>query len=308
MFDFGFIGFPYAKVPTQYGGQAGIRGSSNPDGLRMIPQGEAWYVDGSHPLARDGNDGVDPRAPLLTIQEAIDRVNATIDWATTPPYKGVPWIIIAPGQYAENLTPPFYCKMLGLGLATGNTNDWCVNIEPLTGSPLAGTGLALHMMNIRLTCNDANPVMDFGVMNSCVFEGLAIVDGNPGLATVGIDTTGANSSQILRCRFVGNSNPLTRGIRSTGDFFGCVVEDCHIEAVTCGIDLSGAALVGNALIKHNVVMATTVGIDDSVVGGSAVIDNWVSAADAISHANMNRVIANHVMNGAVGAVESALTD
>lgn len=308
MFNFGHIGFPYTKVPTQYGGQAGIRGSANSDGLRMIPQGDAFYVDGSHPLASDGNDGIDPRCPLLTIQEAIDRVNATIDWAATPPYKGTPWIVIAPGEYVENLTPPFYCHMLGLGLATGNTTDWCVHVNPATGSPLAGTGLALHMMNIRLTCNDANPVMDFGVMNSCIFEGLAIVDGNPGLATVGIDTTDANSSQILRCRFVGNTNPMTRGIRSTGDFFGCLVEKNHIEAITAGIDLSGAALEGNSLIKENTIVAVTTGIDDSVVGGTMVVNNWVSAADAINHADGTRVIGNHVMDGAVGAVESAGTD
>jgi len=309
MFTFGgLVGYPQIKLPPWFGGQLGIAGSANPEGLRMVPQGEVWYVDPSFPRASDGNDGADPRAPLSTIQEAIDRVNATINWSLTPPYKGTPTIVIAPGKYAEALTPPYYCRIIGLGLATGNTDDWCVNIEPLAGSPLAGTGLACHWFNIRFTGLVAAPVLDLDVMNSCVIEQCAIVDGNPGLATVGIDTETANSSQILRCRFVGNTNPLTRGIRSTGNFFGCLVEDCHIEAITAGIDLSGAALEGNSLIKHNVIMATTTGIDDSVVGGTAVIDNWISAADAINHADMTRVIGNHVMNGAVGAVESAGTD
>lgn len=307
-------GLAITKHTPFYMGQLGIPGSENPLGIRTAAQGLVYYVDGSHENANDSNDGVNPDAPFETIQAAITASNATIDWTVTPPYYGFNTIIIAPGTYAENLTPPYYCRVVGRGMATGNTTDICVDVHPAAGSAVAGTGLAAHWYNIRFEIDTAVPVLDFGTMNSCVFEQCMITDGNPGLATVGLDTTGANSSWIVRCRFTGNTNPLTIGIRSTGNFFSCRVEDCDIAAVTTGIDLSGAALVGNCVIHQNriwgggaVLLAT--GIDDSVVGDSLCTDNWITATDAISHADLaNMCIANHVIDAGVGAVEAAGTD
>lgn len=303
---------PLLRATPWFPGQLGIRGSDNSLGLRTSSQGMVWYVDGSHPNANDLSDGTNPHEPLATIGAAITKNNATIDWAATPPYVGQNWIIVAPGVYAENLAVPFYCKIIGLGQAVGG--DVCVNVEPVAGSPVAGTGLGTHYYNIRFTCNTAVPVLDFGVMNSCIIESCMIVDGNPGLATVGIDTTDAGGSSIIDCNFTFNTNPLTIGIRSTGDFFDCKVIGNYIAAVTTGIDLSGAGLVGNAVIAHNMIcgggaVLLATGIDDSVVGDSFCVDNWVSATDAISHADLaNMCIANHVLDAGVGAVEAAGTD
>jgi len=301
--------FPQFKLPPWFGGQMGVPGSDTPLGFRMAPQGLVYYVDPSHGDASDNNDGTDPNQPKSTIQSAITASNATINWANTPPYKGFNTIIISPGQYDENLTPPYYCKVIGLGLATGNTTDICVNVEPTAGSALAGTGLAAHFYNIRFTCNTAAPVIDFGVMNSCVFENCAIVDGNPGLATVGIDCTDANSSVIVGCVITGNSNPHTIGIRSTGDFYSCRVLGCHINASTTGIHLSdGAGLCGNALIAHNYIHYPASGII-CANGGAFVIDNWIGASvDAISHTDANLTIANHIALAGAGAIELAGTD
>jgi len=304
---------PMLKLPQWFGGQIGVPGSDTPLGLRTAPQGLVYYVDPSHGDASDNNDGTDPNEPLSTIQQAITNNNATITWANTPPYDGVNYIVVSPGTYAENLTPPYYCKIIGLGLATGNTTDVCVDVHPAAGSALAGTGLACHWYNIRFTTDTAAPIIDFGVMNSVIFEKCCFTDGNPGLATVGVDTTSANSSWIINCRFTGNTNPITRGIRSTGNFFSCRVVGCEIAAVTTGIDLSGAALVGNTVIAHNMIwgggaVLLGTGIDDSVVGDSLCVDNWITATDAISHADANMTIANHVLNAGVGAVETAGTD
>jgi len=295
---------PLLKLPPWFGGQMGVAESDTPEGLRVQPQGLVYYVDGSHPEANDNNDGTNPNYPLETIQEAIDKNNATIDWTATPPYEGMNVIVIAPGAYAENLTPPYYCKVIGLGLATGNTTDVCVNVHPASGSSLAGTGLASYWENIRFECDTAVPVIDFGVMNSCVFNACAITDGNPGLATVGLDCTDANSSIIQGCIFSGNSNPLTIGLRSTGDFYSCRVLGNIVVAVTTGIHLSDAAgLCGNALIAHNYIHKPVTGII-CANGGALVAGNWISASnDAISHTDADLTIDNHVTVGGVGAVE-----
>lgn len=303
---------PMLKFPTMFTAQSGVPGSDTPLGLRSAPRGLVYYVDPSHGDSSDNNDGTDPTQPLNTIQQAITYSNATITWANTPPYEGVNWIIVSPGTYAENLTPPYYAKIIGLGLAMGG--DVCVNIEPAAGSPLAGTGLGLHLYNLRFTANTAVPVLDFGVMNSCLIEKCMIVDGNPGLATVGIDTTDAGGSHIVGCNITYTTNPITRGFRSTGAFFDCSIRDSFIKAVTTGIDLSGAGLCGGTLIAHNYIngggsVLLGTGIDDSAVGDSFCIDNWISATDAINHVDAaNMCIANHVLNAGVGAIETAGTD
>jgi len=297
---------PLTKLSPFYPGQWGVSGSDDPLGLRSEPQGLVYYVDGSHPNATDSNDGTDPNEPFATIQAAITKNNATIDWAAVPPYTGVNWIIIAPGEYAENLTPPYYCKVIGLGLATGG--DVCVHVHPAAGSAVAGTGLACYWYNIRFTTDTAAPILDFGVCNSCVFDSLLISDGNPGLATVGLDMTDAGGTKILDCQFIGNSNPLTIGIRSTGDFYGCVIKGCQIEAVTTGIHLSdGAGLTGMSLITENNIAYPVNGIV-TATAGPMVTHNWIAASvDAISHPDANRTIDNHTIVAGAGAIETVGT-
>jgi len=301
---------PQLKAPPWFGGQMGVPGSDTPLGFRTAPQGLVYYVDGSHPDASDNNDGTDPNQPKATIQSAITASNATITWANTPPYEGQNWIIIAPGVYAENLTPAYYCKMVGLGNCNGG--DVCVNVEPTTGSCIAGTGLGLHLYNIRFTCNSAAPVLDFGVFNSCIVENCMIVDGNPGLATVLLDMTGAGGSKIINCNFTHTASSPPIGIRSTGNFFDCQIVGCKISAATTGIDLSAGGLFGNSLIAHNYIYSggavlLTTGINDSVTGGTLCVGNWITATDAINHANAALTIDNHVQNAGVGAIETAGT-
>lgn len=305
-----FENLPQLKLPPWFGGQLGVPGSDTPLGFRTAPQGLVYYVDGSHPDASDNNDGTDPNEPKATIQSAITASNATITWANTPPYEGQNWIVIAPGVYAENLTPPYYCKMIGLGNCNGG--DVCVNVEPATGSCIAGTGLGLHLFNIRFTCNSAAPVLDFGVFNSCIVENCMVVDGNPGLATVLLDITGAGGSKIINCNFTYTASAPPIGIRSTGNFFDCQIVGCKIAAATTGIDLSTGGLFGNTLIAHNYIYDGTggllaTGIDDSTTGDTLVVGNWITAVDAINHANAALTIDNHVQNAGVGAIETAGT-
>ena len=300
------LSLPMVKLPPFYGGQMGVPGSESPEGLRTTTQGLVYYVDGSHPDALDTNYGTSPDAPFATIQAAITASNATITWANTPPYVGQNWITVAPGVYAENLTPAYYCKIIGLGQANGG--DVCAHVLPATGSAMAGTGLGLHLYNIRFGTNTAVPILDFGVFNSCIVEQCMIVDDNPGLATVGIDMTGAGGSKIIDCNFAFNTNPMTRGIRSTGDFFDCQILRCMIKAVTTGIDLSGAALCGGSVAAQNMIwgggqVLLGTGIDDSVVGDLLCVNNWITATDAISHADAAMTIANHVINAGAGAIE-----
>lgn len=304
------MNYPQLKLPPFFGGQIGVTGSDTPLGFRMAPQGNVYYVDPSHGNALDANDGTDPNAPLVTIQEAIDKSNALIDWTATPVYEGQNYIVISPGQYAENLTPPYYAKMIGLGQAVGG--DVNVIVNPAAGSAMAGTGLGLHLYNIRFDANTAVPVLDFGVFNSCIIENCMVIDGNAGLATVLFDTTDAGGSKIINSNFGFTTGAPAIGIRSTGAFFDCQVMGCIINAATTGIDLSGAGLCGRTVIAHNYISSgvgglLTTGIDDSASGNTLCVGNWITAVDAISHADAAMTIDNHVQNAGVGAIETAGT-
>ena len=305
-------GLPFSmlKFPQFFGGQMGVPGSDTALGLRYAPQGLDYYVDGSHSDARDTNDGTDPNEPFATIQAAITANNALIDWAAVPPYFGMNTIHIAPGEYAEALTPPYYCRMIGGGQAMGGDVD--VIVRPVAGSPMTGTGLGLYLENIRFDGMVALPVLDFDTFNSCLIFNCMISDGNPGLATVGIDIETAGGSSILGCNFAFSTNPMTIGIRSTGNFFDCEVTGNKIKAVTTGIDLSGAGLCGGSMAVHNMIwgggqVLLGTGIDDSVVGDLLCVQNWITATDAISHADAAMTIDNHVMNAGVGAIETIAT-
>lgn len=302
--------FPQFKLPPWFGGQMGVPGSDTPLGFRMAPQGLVYYVDASHSDASDNNDGTDPNQPKATIQSAITANNATIDWAATPPYTGFNTIIVSPGEYAENLTPPYYCKMIGLGNCNGG--DVNVHVVPAAGSAMAGTGLGLHLYNIRFDALTAVPVLDFGTFNSCIIENCMVMDGNAGLATVCVDMTGAGGSKIINSNIGFTASAAPIGIRSTGDFFDCQIIGCIINAATTGIDLSAGGLFGRSVIAHNYISSgtgglLTTGIDDSTTGDTLCAGNWITAVDAINHADATMTIDNHVQNAGVGAIETVGT-
>lgn len=304
------MAYPLWKLPPWFGGQIGIQGSNNELGFRMEPQGMVYYVDGSHAWANDNNQGTDPAAPKATIQSAITASNATLDWTLVPPYAGINLIVISPGQYAENLTPPYYCNVLGLGHANGG--DWCVHVVPAAGSAVTGNGNYTHWKNIRFDCNTAAPVFDLNVANSMIVEDCMITSGNGGLATIGIDMQNAGGSKFINNNF-GYTNAVfsDAGIRATGDFFDCIVRGNRIQAATTGIELQAGGLMGNSIIDHNWVYGGADGINCGVAT-VFVSDNFVMATNAapaaIIHAAAGTLcIANHTISNGVALIVFAGT-
>jgi len=307
------MSYPLWKLPPWFGGQIGIQGSESALGFRMEPQGVVFYVDGGSPTANDNNDGTDPRYPKATIQAAITAHNATLNWAATPPYAGINLIVVAPGEYDENLTPPYYCKVLGLGNCQGG--DWSVHVNPTAGSALTGTGNYTWWENIRFDCNTAAPVFDLDVANSMVVERCAIISGNGGLATYGIDIEEAGGSRFIDNCFGHTATPFTQAaFRCQGNFFDCVIAGNRMQADLIGIDLSAAGLHGNTVIDHNYIHNCADGIDCGAHTEPFVVDNFIMCtnaagpgAGAIIHGDVNMLIANRTIAGGVAAIVTAGT-
>lgn len=274
--------------------------------------GRNFYVDRKHPNASDSNVGTDPYAPFLTVQAAINASNALIDWGDA--HGGLlsySTIWVAPGLYAENLTPAYFCHIIG----TGNLGtDSAAEIHPATGSALAGTGLNLHLANLRFETETAVPVINFGICNNTIIEGCEIIKGIAGLATIGIDFDNVSHLQLLGNHFVSGVANLATGLYFDGGanqfLHASRIIGNHIYAATTGIHIEADCTATNTLIAHNhIIGRPATGIND-LSGLTWCNDNWITAtADAINHANSaTRCIANHVLDAAVGAVEAAGTD
>lgn len=67
---------PVIRQKPFYPGQWGIKGSDNPLGLRLYPQGQVFYVNSSAPTANDNNDGTDPEYPLSTLLAAYNKATS----------------------------------------------------------------------------------------------------------------------------------------------------------------------------------------------------------------------------------------
>lgn len=286
----------------------GFRGTAR-YGRSAGDTGINYYVDQNHANASDSNDGTDPEAPFLTIQRAITVSNATIDWAATPKIYNSIWI--APGVYAENLTPAYYAILTGTGqLGT----DTAAEIHPAAGSALAGTGLGLVLRNLRFEVETAAPVIDFGVANNSAVLGCELVRGIAGLATMAIQTDNATHLQLIANRVISGVANFPTGFQFLGGankyLHASLIYGNWIFAATTGIDIPANCTATGTIIQDNVIAGRPVtGISD-LNGNTYCINNWVTASvDAISHAALaTNCIANHVIDAAVGAVEAAGTD
>lgn len=236
--------------------------------LTALP-GVNYFVDGY--LGDDGNDGTSPDAPFATIQAAITARNALITWAETHFWRAR--IFVAPGTYVENLTPPYYCDLIGLGIrGTGNMAE----IRPADGSELTGTLLGLRLINLRFEHLEASvPVIDADIANdsailSCDFALGADVDG-----VACIDTENSSMLHVEDC------DCLSLMGTHTFDYFGyhrggadkylagAIYRKNRILTETCGIYVASDCTASGSIVEDNFIhgLTTSKGIDG--YGGGA---------------------------------------
>jgi len=279
-----------------------VRGSQ----LVMYPSdlpGVEYCVDNVDGL--DTNTGYDWDNAFKTVQAAITASNATVDWSYTP--KKYNRIYVKPGVYAENLTPAYYCHIIGLGIPGTDTQ---AEIHPTTGSCLTGTLLGAGLQNLWFEVNEALACLDIGIGNNSYIGDCVFTNGDA-VAAWGIDTDTATHLTIERCRFEsGQTTGLAYGIYARGGadkyWHCCVVRDCYINASTAGIWIQNTCTASGAMIgPGNVIVGAAKGIDDNS-GTTYCVGNFISATDAIEHANSTTMcVGNSVTNNGTGAKETA---
>lgn len=274
-----------------------------------------YYVDGTN--GNDANDGSSWERAKATYLAARTLSNATIDWSATP--KRYNAIFVAPGVYTETIYPPYYCHTVGTGIMG---TDTAVEFHPAAGSAIVypdltgATALGSGFYNIRFEAETAVPVVFLGIANNSIFHNCEFVKGIAGLATQGLRVQTATHFQVVNCRFISGVANFAEGIvfdhdpLATGDKFvhSCQIKGNDIWAVTAGIRIDQHNVASGCLIQDNFIARPAKGIDDNN-GNSYCVNNWISATDAIEHANTaTQCIANHVINVATGAIETTGTD
>jgi hypothetical protein len=282
----------------------------DPDVLSLLFAGvdDVWYVDSNNDGTGVSTDGLTWDTAFATVQEAITAHNATIDWTATPMRYGC--IFVAPGVYDENLTPPYYCYVIGGGVRGTDTS---AEIHPTTGSCLTGTLLGTVLINLRFETNEAVDCLNIGICNNseiahCVFTNGAAV------AATALSTdncthlhfhhnyveSGQTTGMAHGLYFQGGSNKYAHNIH---------VHDNSIITSTTGVYIASNCTASEARIGPNNFIRCTgagsKGVDDNG-GVTLVYGNWISAIDAIEHGGgAAYTVGNSVVNDGTGAKEAA---
>lgn len=264
-----------------------------------------YYVNATG--GSDDNDGLSWDFPKATIQAAITASNALLNWSTTPDLYNV--IYVAPGVYAENLTPAYYCHIVGTGI---RGTDTMAEIHPATGSCITGTFLGTHLHNLWLEVNTAVPCLDIGICNNSLIEYCIFTNG-AAVAATAIDTDNCTHLTVRYCDVQsGQTTGMAYGLYHRGGdnvyAHNCRIHDNVIHCTTAGIWIQDTCTASQYTAWNNLIARPTKGVDDNS-GTSYLYNNYITASsDAIEHANSaTQCIGNHVINNATGAMEASGT-
>ena len=289
------------------------------EGLPQYILGTEFFVS-----KNDGgstNSGTSPNAPVDTVQAAIDKANALVDWSKTPMKRQVIWV--EPGVYPENLTPAYYADIVGLGI---RGTDQMAEVHPTTGSVMTGTllGAAFRNMWFEVDEQDAE-IFDIGICNNSEFSGCTFALGANVTGVVAIDTENCTHLVIDDCDFEsGQLQDMAYAIyhRGGADKFAhnCRYRRNRIFAKTMGIYIdqlctASKTIIGGPGEDGNIihVAGTGTGIDgygggaDS--GGQAIAVNnhiiIVGAGDAIHGLAAGKKLMNRTLVNGAYALETA---
>lgn len=282
------------------------------EGLPQSITGVQYFVDNIS--GNDSNAGTSPDKPLLTIQAAIDLSNATINWSYTPKKYNIIWV--APGVYAENLTPAYYCHIVGTGI---RGTDTMAEIHPATGSAMTGTLLGSGFHNLWFEGMIAStPIFNIGICNNSEIKKCVFALGANVAGVAAIDTDNCTHLVVEETDFEsGQLQNLAYAIyhRGGADKFAhnCRYRRNNIFAATAGIWIQSTCTATQAIAEENNIMVdgTGIGIDGSNGGGTGslvAIKNRIivaGAGDAIAGVSAGNMLHNETNVDGVFAYETA---
>lgn len=274
-------------------------------GVEMGP-GPWYYVD-----AEDGSDtngGGSWEEAFATLAAARTAAHANIDWSDGEMMMHV-WV--RNGVYDENLGGIYYTTYHGVGI---RGTDSAAELHASTGSCIAGTLLSAGFENMRFEVDEVStPIIDGGIVNNSFFldcefalganvAGVAAIDTDncTHLVVDGCDfTSGQLQNMAYNFYFRGGADKYAHNVR---------IRNCRMFAATANIYVDSQCTATQMLVgPANFMAGAAKGVDDNN-GGSFVFGNFITATDAIEHANSaTQCIGNSVINNGTGAKETTNT-
>jgi len=265
-------------------------------------------------VSKQGNntDGSSWANAYTTLAAAISASNTYV--AT---YTNV-WnrIYVDGGNYTESLvTLPNHCEIIGVGVPSDGPR--------VNASMIITTAVDVcHIYNMQFRTSTAAAIVTLPASSqgvwfiNCIFSCVSGIQ-----ATIGLEFGNVcYYNKVINCRFQGNPS-VTTGIKLDGQnsAFTDILNN-EISAVTNGILLSsdsGASYSDyQVYIKDNVILRTDPNSADQLAYGiyledtqsrtdCVIVNNYISAADAIYGADAGKTINNYTNVAGVAALESA---
>jgi len=282
----------------------------------MLPiSGRTYFVN----KLGNGTTGLSWANAFTTIEAAITASNVNI--VLTENVGGKNRIFIDGGNYTETIVQlPFRCDMIGVG-------GQPVRIMGATHIATGPTGFgSCHMYNIQFYNVSATvPIFQIDSdlnwtrveWHNCLFQSASGLRPSIGLQI------GKKCQQfkVDNCQVRGNP-PATIGIQMDGS--NCDLSDitnCYINAVSKGIVFVNDGYMYGGLIKNNVISDAfgggagtsklLIGIDILSDSKVMIVDNFISAVDAIHFANASPytkalTVGNNIVQGADGSEDGSI--
>ena len=314
-------GQPLTRLPPFFPGQWGVRGSDSELGLRMHTDGVVLYVNPNHPDATNDNDGTNPDHPLLTVAEAMTKVQ---------PYRGDVIAVMANNSWqygtpTDGYTTPIAenaiidvpgVRLVGISQSSSTGVVW----QPATDGGTCITVTALDVSIEGFLFTQGSQTGCDGI--SCIWDGTTAWGDNLTVRNCMFDDTvdtaisldyvwyaNIHHNMFWECDEYGIYVLQPGNGVSFLDISENVFHDCATAAMSL-VECTKSHIHGNSIFNTNAqvaAVATDQGITTSTGGLNQVYDNYFSCVlpvaangdfdDLNTAAATDAWINNHTMNG-----------
>ena len=249
--------FALTRDKAHYPGQLGVAGSDNELGLKRSTQGTVLYVDSTHPLANNANDGTDPDGPLATWAGAIAKCTANHgDVILLAPRHRETWATLVG---SANLSVAGVTT-IGQGAGLDRPRITMTN----AASTLTINGASNVVQNVVLVPGVNHVTIGVTVTGTdAALENVEFADGGASHFLSGLTVVGAGAADRLRLSrvtYFAATAGSAQAVNLNAVEDRVVIEDCRVYGdFTAAAILSGSVLT-DLTLSRNVVQNLAAGI------------------------------------------------
>jgi hypothetical protein len=249
--------YSVTRMKPWYPGQLGVPGSDNELGLKHTTQGTVLYVDSTHPLANNANDGTDPEAPLATWAGAVAK--------TTANHGDV--IVLAP-RHRETWASLLGSAVLSVAGVTTIGQGRGLDRPRITltnaASTLTISGASNVVRNVVLVPGVNHVTIGVTVTGTdAALENVEFAEGGASHFLSGLTVVGVNAADRLRlsgCSYFAATAGSAQAVNLNAVEDGVVIDDCRVYG-----DFSAAAILSGSVLTdltltHNIVQNLAAGV------------------------------------------------